>query len=104
MPLMSFIVVAVFLSSCGVKVPDPKGCLQLTRGNASCRNLFTDRVEEIPARRWERERIGTICYEPKDVGEIIRFIEEVCNRGQNCVRDWEDRLQDSLSNMRIRRR
>jgi len=95
--------VAVILSSCGVSVPNPEGCLQLTRGDAACRTLFTEGTRRIPKSVWQRERIGTICYQPEAVGNIINFIEQVCNRGQNCVSDWERRLDESLGNMNIRR-
>lgn len=104
MRLIACIVAVVTLCSCGIPVPNPEGCLQLTRGDASCRKLFTDDTREIPRHIWEKEKIGQICYKPSDVGEIIKFIETVCNRGQNCVSDWEARLDQSLDNMRIKRK
>jgi hypothetical protein len=94
----------VAVSSCGVSVPDPLGCLQLSRGDAYCRRLFTDQPVSKPKSVWDQEKIGTVCYKPDDVGRLITFIEEVCQRGQNCVGDWEKRLDNSLDNMGIRRK
>lgn len=102
--LIVCIVAVVGVSSCGVTVPDLQGCLQLSRGDAYCRNLFTERPVSKPKSVWDTEKIGTICYKPDDVGRLITFIEEVCQRGQNCVGDWEQRLDKSLDNMGIKRR
>lgn len=102
--LISSIVAVAVLSSCGVTVPNPQGCLQLSRGDAYCRNLFTDNPVKKSIEQWEREKIGTVCYKPQDVGALIKFIEEVCQRGQNCVGDWEQRLNKSMDNMGVVRK
>jgi len=102
--LIVCIVAIGVVSSCGVQTPNPLGCLQLSRGDAYCRRLFTDETVSKPKQVWDREKIGTICYSPSDVGKLITFIEEVCQRGQNCVGDWEQRLESSLDNMGIKRK
>jgi hypothetical protein len=104
MRLIACIGAVAVLSSCGVTVPDPQGCLQLTRGDAYCRNLFTERPVRKSVAQWSKEKIGTICYAPDDVGKLIKFIEEVCQRGQNCVSDWETRLEQSMDNMNVVRK
>ena len=96
--------VIAILCSCGVKVPNPTGHLQLPSGAAVSRKLFTEDEKFIPKDVWDRQRIGTVCYTPTDVGKLINFIEEVCARGQTCVSDWQKKLAGSMNNMRIRRK
>lgn len=86
MNLRSLIVLAVVLcSGCAMKVPNPEGCLELTRGNANCSYPFTEVVRRVPARDWALERIGRVSLSPKGYASFILFIEEACAKYQSCV-------------------
>jgi len=94
--MILFVLVAT-LCSCGPDViPDEEGCLQQTRGKARCKHFFKDGVRNLSKPEWDLEKIGTICYKPQSIGNILFFIEKVCNRSQNCVSDIRSRIEDGL--------
>jgi hypothetical protein len=94
------IVLVGLLCSCASQpVPNPTGFLQLTRGDAAAKRLLDEEVTRISRAQWQRMRIGTICYTPEDVESIILFIEQTCNRYQNCVREAVEGIQRSKRNM-----
>ena len=97
MRLISLCVLVVILCSCGgYTVPNEEGCLQKTRGTARCKHFFTDGVRELSKAEWDLEKLGTICYKPQSVGNILFFIEKVCNQSQNCVTDLRAKIEEGL--------
>jgi hypothetical protein len=92
MRLMILTGLAVILCSCGYKVPNSEACIELPSGKARCSKPLTGEGREIPSRQWRSERVGRISLSPEGYGAILKFIEDVCNRSQQCVSDLEKRI------------
>lgn len=90
---------AGILSSCGVQVPDSEACVQLKSGGAYCNRMVTDAPRRMPKHTWDRERVGTICFAPTEYQDILRFIEEVCSRNQQCVTDAKLKAKKYMEKM-----
>lgn len=79
--------VAILCSGCGVPVPNPLACSELPSGRARCKRPLDEKSEAFfkSSSQWRRERVGQICFEPLGWAEIAKFIEDACNKNQNCV-------------------
>jgi hypothetical protein len=80
-------------------VPNPTAYLQLSRGDAVSKKLLEEGTTRVPRGVWARQKIGTVCFEPEDLGDIILFIEESCARSQRCVREAGDQIEKSKRSM-----
>jgi hypothetical protein len=95
------VLVGLLCSGCaGTQVvPNPTGYLQLSRGDAVSKKLLDENTARVPRGVWARQKIGTVCFEPEDLGEIILFIEESCARSQRCVREAGEQIEKSKRSM-----
>ncbi len=92
-----FVMVGLLCNCATLKAPDPEVCLSLGLGGGFCRTPLSLRERTIPEPYW------STC-EPKDeaepnkpckpmllhihpfhIGEMLSFVEKVCDKYQNCV-------------------
>ena len=99
---MILFVSAGLVSSCSRQVPNPLACSELPSGRARCKRPLDDKSDAFfkPASQWARERVGQICFEPPGWAEIAKFIEETCNRDQNCVESVKTKTAKFMNDIR----
>lgn len=61
-----------------VKVPNNEGCVELTTGAGSCFWSLNGPDRYITPEANRLERIGKVCYLPKDIGEMRKALEKAC--------------------------
>lgn len=102
MRLIGCIALVVVLCSCGVKVPDFTSCVQLASGGAYCNNFLTDQPRRVSKASWDNEKVGTVCLDPTNYGDVLEFIEQACNRNQNCIKEADKKTREYMEKMGYR--
>jgi hypothetical protein len=94
---------------CSTTVPDVEVCATVSTGGF-CKTTVSELERDIPASYWQS------CYptgdmpclpkmlhvSPKDIGKILKFIETVCEKHQNCVAEDVKQAKLFLANMESR--
>lgn len=85
-------VVAVFNISCAHTIPNTEVCATLVAddggpGDAFCRKINTGAERIIDKAVWSKQVNTYLHIAPEDLGDLFKFIEDVCNETKNCKKE-----------------
>ena len=89
----SFVLTVV---GCSIEVPNVRGCVELTRDRAFCKETISGDESRIEAEVWRKLRVGRISLSPDDWGQVLRFIESACEITSRCTQEETKKASDFL--------
>lgn len=79
MKIVLWILLSLGVSSCKtLDVYNVQGCVEKTRGDATCGWSIEGEKTKLPAEVNLTERIGKICFTPEHFGAMRKSIEKAC--------------------------
>lgn len=82
---MLLVLLGSLLLSCSQTVPNAQVCADKGILGAVCAYTRNGPTSKVPVATWNKQRIGWFCMDASDFGKYQQFIEDTCQKDQNCV-------------------
>ncbi len=101
--LINWLSIISLTTSCQglVKINDAEWCGDMGRIGAECDMTFTDKRRSLDKATWDKERVGQLCTDSKNVANLKAAILKMCGDTGMCTQEVMDYVESATARVGV---